>query len=538
MIILSVKKIKRIILFLLVLLLFYTRLVNLSWGLPYPFHPDERNMANALQQLHCEISNLKECLNPHFFAYGQFPLYLGYGMVRVYKFFRGELLKSISFEEATLALRLISSFASVLLVYFVVKVVQMLNKIQKDSLSFFASLLIFIFSPALIQFAHFGTTESLLMLFYIWLVYESLSLMNKKITLGSFLLTTSVISGLAIATKVSSLIFMAIPVLMVFYYHKNKLYKIFKSLVLYFSLSLVVGFIFSPHNLISFNEFLGAFHYESAVALGTLPVFYTRQFAGTIPIIFQFLKIFPYALGWPVLIFFIAGFFALPLNKQNNLLRFSFLAYFLPNAFLYAKWTRFMSPVMPIMIVIAVLLLLRAFKNVNNFRKVVGAILALSFIIPGVAYLSVYAHPDIRFTASDWINRNIQRDSIILSETGNVVDIPLTNTNNYQIFSFNFYDLDENKQLQLDLSQNLEKASYIFIPSRRIFMNHSKEKYPLLREYYSKLSSDSLGFKKIAEFAAYPKISFLGQTLLKFPDENAEETWSVFDHPVIRIYKR
>lgn len=539
MIILSVKKIKRIIFFLLILLLFYTRFVNLLWGLPYPFHPDERNMAAAIQQLHCEASNLKDCFNPHFFAYGQFPLYLGYGVAFVLRFLTGGVLAGISFEEAALALRIISAFASVLMAYFVVKIVQLLNKTENNNLALFIPLLTVIFSPALIQFAHFGTTESLLMLFYIWLVYESFLVIKKKITLRHFLLITSIVSGLALATKVSALIFMVLPVAMIFYFHRNKFYEILKSLSLYFFLSLLVGLLFSPHNLISFNEFMGSFRYESEVALGTLPVFYTRQFVGTIPIVFQFLKIFPYALGWPVLLFFSLGFFVLPINKQNNLLRFSFLLYFLPNAFLYAKWTRFMAPVIPVMIVIAVLFLFVILNSMNGLLKVIiKTILVLFFITPGVAYLAVYAHPDVRLTASDWINRNIRQNSIILSETANVVDIPVTNPNNYKVISFNFYDLDADKELQQELQQNLEKADYIFVPSRRIFMNHPKEKYLLLSDYYSKLFSGRLGFKKIAEFTSFPKISFFGQTLLEFPDEYAEETWSVFDHPVVRIYQK
>ena len=79
----------------LFLLLFYTRFINIGWGLPYPMHPDERNMANAIQTLNCkfsifnfQFSNLRECFNPHFFAYGQFPLYLGYLIVYFLKFFR------------------------------------------------------------------------------------------------------------------------------------------------------------------------------------------------------------------------------------------------------------------------------------------------------------------------------------------------------------------------------------------------------------------------------------------------------------------
>src|SRR3989344_623977 len=94
-------KIKGILIFvpgiLIVLLLIYTRIIGLDWGLPYAMHPDERNMTNAIQQLHCNWQSLfsnrfsvKECMNPNFFAYGQFPLYVGYGIVFLLKFIDGD----------------------------------------------------------------------------------------------------------------------------------------------------------------------------------------------------------------------------------------------------------------------------------------------------------------------------------------------------------------------------------------------------------------------------------------------------------------
>ena len=112
-------------------------------------------------------------------------------------------------------------------------------------------------------------------------------------------------------------------------------------------------------------------------------------------------------------------------------------------------------------------------------------------------------------------------------------------SNNYNVISFNFYDLDENHSLQIELKNHLAAADYIFVPSRRIFANHPKQEYPMLNQYYIDLFNGKLGFKKVAEFNSYPKICLpFTDKCLTFPDEQAEETWTVFDHPVIRIYKR
>ena len=590
---------KRIILIFLFFLLIYTRFVGLEWGLPYPLHPDERNMANAIQRLDCQIPNkfpisnfqfLKKCFNPHFFAYGQFSLYLGYFIIQVYHFFVGKFGLTITFEEAVISLRMISAVATIINAMIMIKIIKTIIKLKTND--YFFLLFIIIFSPYFIQFSHFGTTEALLMLFYSLVIYYSLQLFNKWKWRTIFFL--SLFSGLAIATKVSAVIFIGLPIIAILNSKskirnqkptqnalnikaggsklQNKIQRqktllgytlhVTRYMIIFLLLTGFFALFFSPHNLVSFPEFLGSISYESEVALGKIKVFYTRQFEKTIPILFQMIKIFPYTLGLLGSILGSLGFLGLPWKgKKTNLLRLAFLIYFLPNAFLYTKWTRFMAPVFPIITIFIALLLLKI-----KVIKIIKVIIVILTIIPGVAYLSIYQNPDVRFIASEWIYKNIPQNSFILSETANVVDIPISPPNyqlpiiNYQSISFNFYDVDVNPILQKELHQHIAKADYIFVPSRRVFANHTcyekrgmsfeskdslqlarcrylKEKYPLLNDYYQKLFSEKLRFKKVVEFTSYPRIYFLGKKIIEFPDENAEETWTVFDHPVIRIYE-
>lgn len=569
--------------FIVLSLLIYTRFVNLSWGLPYPMHPDERNMANAVQQLHCEISNLKECFNPHFFAYGQFPLYLGYGEVLFMKFFDGDLGTSISFQEAVFSLRIISAVASIITAFVLYKILFLL--LPKKIISYklqVISFLVLIFSPVLIQFAHFGTTESLLILFYSSIVYISILFVQKKLIPLHYLLLASLFSGLAIATKVSSLIFLFIPVVSLKLNQPNEpafikitagksidWSKKIKGIILFFICAGLIAILFSPHNLISWNEFLSSIQYESGVALGNSEVFYTRQFNHTIPVIFQITKIFPYALGWPIFLLGVLGIIVLSWKKKEyNFLRLALILVFLPNAVMFAKWTRFMAPTFPIMLIFAILSFSKIYdycinkcfirsnlkdqkSNLSlkiktfNFALVFAlCTLIFALVLPGISYLFIYQNPDVRFQASEWIYKNIPTGTKILSETANVIDLPVEikseklKVKNYKLTSFNFYDLDADKKLQEDLGNLIPRAEYIIVPSRRIFKNDPKEKYPLLNEYYQRLFSGKLGFKEIAEFTSYPKIELFGKKIAEFPDEDAEETWTVFDHPVIRIYKK
>lgn len=603
----------------LLALLFYTRFVGLDWGLPYPMHPDERNMAVAVQQLNCtrfpaNYQQITNCLNPHFFAYGQFPLYLAYGGIQLSHLIWGVSTQP-TYIEATMALRIISALSSIFLVYVLLKIIELvtLKSENKTFSSQVLALIFLIFQPYTIQFAHFGTTESLLMLLYSLIIYYSLRLLSignsKHSTKHVFFL--ALFSGLALGTKTSSLLFLGVPLLVMIWDISNTIGGIiegaqkraekvrpagiaafehflgslncdgiYRKIITLFIYLLFTSFFFilsSPHSLLNWNDFIGSMNYESAVGLGTYKAFYTRQFEGTIPVMFQFEKILPYVLGWPQLIMGLLGFVFLPwftkqqvarakghpdtraslpngkgalagmravtesvVLNQYNLLRFALLLSFLPVSFFYAKWTRFIAPSFPLFSLLAFVFLIYFLRK----NKVLITLAMAVVILPGIAYLSIYLAPDIRFMASEWIYKNIPAQSKILTETANVVDLPIipptyqSSPNNYLISSFNFYDLDVVPQLQIDLSEALNQADYIIIPSRRIFKNHPKNTYPLLTDYYEKLFSPSGKYEKIAEFSSYPHITFFGKNLIKLSDENAEETWTVFDHPVIRIYKK
>lgn len=142
-------------------------------------------------------------------------------------------------------------------------------------------------------------------------------------------------------------------------------------------------------------------------------------------------------------------------------------------------------------------------------------------ISPGIYFFQKYFSSDIRIVASSWISSNLTPDSFILSESGNVINLPVSNTN-LNINNFDFYNPQNIKNLPAELT----KSDYIIIPSRRVFKNN----FPEFKNYYQKLFSGDLGFIEIKNFS--------NQKDLFLNSENAEETWSVFDQPTIRIYKK
>lgn len=604
-------------------LLAYTRFVNLGWGLPYPMHPDERNMVISILQLKCDTTTWNDCLNPQFFAYGQFPLYLTFFLVKSIHFIQGDIGHTITFEEATFMLRIIAAVSAIVtgwLIYATARHLipliipkdwkpDMRERVFLDRFGMMLSLVV-VFIPGLIQFAHYGTTESLLMMLYMGLVYSSIRLLSGTIDRWKFVGLCGLLTGIALATKVSSLPYVAIPalaLLLSFKPGKKSKAETKKTWLLkqlrQFGLIVVAGCLFlliaaglgvalSPYNWIAFTAFMGSMTYESGVGFGTILVFYTRSFFATLPVLFQFSRILPFVMGLPLFFLFVLAFFGLSWRKiQFNFVRFSFLLYFLPQAFLYAKWTRFIAPVFPIMALLAALALPWLYVKIRialkqsprTFLPLRIAMIVMLFvsIVPGIAFLSIYIKPDVRYIASEWIYDTVPENSLLLAETANVVDIPILPPDttrmfkNYNYISFDFYNLDTDPSLPPRLEEAVQTADYVIVNSRRVFKNHTcltpnenRERfllsidqtlplpiyspiedqqvrcdellrtYPRLRDYYDDLFSGDSGFELVAEFTSYPEIRIFGIRLIEFPDEDAEETWTVFDHPVIRIYKR
>lgn len=584
---------KKYILVLIALLLVYTRFIGLDWGLPFPMHPDERNMADAVVRLRCDVqlqtwTDLRNCFNPQFFAYGQLPLYMALIVIKVWQLVASLFSQKIviNFSIASLGLRIVSASLSVCLSYAMWQLYLFLKeKIPetKGLLNFsyiwfdFIALILIVFQPYLIQYSHYGTTETLLMLLFVLIVYFSLRYIDAPS--WNWIARSGCVAGIAVAAKISALIYGAIPLFALLYcVYKSEHFPSVKkkiSAILRHSFTFVVVFmptyiLSSPHNILSWKDFVTSMHYEIPVGNGTLLVFYTRQFIDTIPYLFQFTHIFPYALGLPVFILFVMSFLILPWKNQYvTLLRFSWLVYFIVTGSLFIKWSRFMAPIMPLMTIMALVGLLYVCRNINFQKKIVRLclmIVGLLMVIPGYAYLAIYTHTDVRFTASHVIATRIPAGSYIFEEAGNSINIPVPPPDTpilIPFYTFNAVDLYEmTKESDLQkIQRTLDQADTLIIPSRRIFasrtclrpsdvgmnlsdhlLNQNCEKltnmYPYHQEYYKQIFGEKSEFIQTARVSSFPRIEFFGKILLEFPDEFAEETWTVFDHPVIRIYER
>lgn len=514
--------------------LLIARFWGLNWGSGFHFHPDENNMAWAVERL--SFDNF----DPDFYAYGHFPLYLSFFSRQLTSLLIGQqLVSKVSFPTAVTYLRFWSAVFSILTVIVGYLLAKEIFKKEKYGL---ITVLLLIFTPGLIQMSRFGTTESLLTFVGFSLAYLAI----KYYCSGNlkYLILAGLIGAAGMASKLNAVLFLFGPLLAIIMRPKR-----FKRLPLFGIMLVVLTVAFSPYYLFRFENFQGTFTYEANVARGVSPVFYTRQFINTQPFIFQFTRILPWVLGLPMFSFlFISLVYVIltPHQRTKNplknlkfldskfyILAASFIPWFIFNSFLFAKWARFITPILPFLILIIVWGLKKFRLLVTNYYLLITLFV---LTLPGIIFMSIYFRPDNRVRATQWLNENLPAGSTIVHEGGNIVDLPKIDHQKFETINIDFYHLDENPDQQKKLARSIIEADYFFSPSRRIFANHLRlpEEYPKTAEFYHQLFSGELGYKKIKEFHPFGP---LGRFLLG-SDLNSEETWTVFDHPTLRLWKR
>ncbi len=474
--------------------------------------------------------------NPRFFAYGQFPLYLAFFSAQLINFFKKSEL-GITFAQATYFLRFYSALFSLGTVGWGYLFLKKLEPKKKNA---WLVVLWLFFSPGLIQAAHFGTTESLLSFMGLGLVYLSLEVLEKGLSKKNIWFI-ALLAGIGLGSKVSSAVFL-LPVGMAFLLRfkkeKKKISYLGKGMGLGL-LSLFFFLLFCPYYFLQWQEAWRIVNYEARVASGEEKVFYTHQFLSTFPFLFQLQRVLPWVLGGGVFsLFFPAlgvNLFSLLKRKKKKkggagwwLFHLGWLPWFLLNSFLFTKWVRFMIPILPFFIILS-------FWLVSKIRNKAFFYLVLILgIFPGLLFSRIYFSKDIRVKTMEWLNDNLEEGAVILYEGGNIIDLPGIDPGKFKTTGFDFYSLEEREVNQQELGEKLSQADYFLSPSRRIFANHWEKEFPATALFYQRLFSGESGFEKVGEFKVFKD----WEELLVGSDLGSEETWTVFDHPTLRLFKR
>jgi YYY domain-containing protein len=360
-------------------------------------------------------------------------------------------------------------------------------------------------------------------------------------------------------------------------------------------LAAAVFFIASPYAVLDWGTFVQATLIEQGqMVRGVADFPFTRQYRNTTPYLYFIMQQMQWGLGWPLGVVAFGGALymlvravgavaailrsllsaraangiRLPNYALANLVVWSWVVpYFgLTGGFL-AKFNRYMSPLLPFLAFFAAATIWHLWQTrraqhaedgedepvarrpgrLTMLGRSLAALIAIIAVGGGllwsVAYVNgVYGHEHPWITASRWTYQNVPRGSTILWE---LWDDPLPKTipgeagmdmgtAGLRNSDWGPYEEDTFEKYQV-LKEKLREADYVAYSSKRIYesVDELPERYPMTNLYYQAMWDGRLGFELALDLTSPPRL--FGKV---FEDRTADESWSLYDHPQVTIFRK
>jgi YYY domain-containing protein len=229
----------------------------------------------------------------------------------------------------------------------------------------------------------------------------------------------------------------------------------------------------------------------------------------------------------------------------------------------YVQSMRYLLPLYPVLCMMAAWLLWRLADKANQWSTEVGGrrrlarycrwaayglmtVVLVGTMLWGWGFLAIYRRPLSRITASEWIYANIPPGSVIANEHWDD-GLPLRVDGKDGFGSFGYHGLssssdgsmqmygEDTPEKREQLYQWLNEADYIVLSSNRLWGSIPRlpMRYPMTTLYYKLLFEGKLGFEQALRVTSFPTIFGIS-----FDDSKAEEAFSVYDHPEVRIFRK
>jgi len=570
------QKIKKLNFYLIIIFILggFLRFYGLNWDQGSHIHPDERFLTmigNAMR-----IPNtVADYFNPHtstfnptnigfgFFVYGIFPLTLNKILA---VFFSND-----SYNSFTLQGRFLSALFDVLIVLLVYKTIELferkynLNSSVKYWTSFFYAIAVL---P--IQLSHFFAVDTFLNFFMFASFYFVLRFSFKG-HLWNIVLS-SIFFGLAISSKISAIFILPLIIFFLFYRMFKKENEKFVSIafikqflnketlmgkipkttlllciylaVAYITIRLADPYLFEKGSFL--EPTISGNFWESVKSLKSFEgkdVWYPPaiQWINKPPIVFSLLNLVFFGVGLPYFVSIVAGFYFIfkKIRKIDLIVIFLWVfGFFLFQSTQFVKAMRYFIFLYPFLAIFAgVGFYYSTYKLKNVFR--IGILMIV--LLWSIMFISIYSQKHSRVVASEWMYQNLKDKSVILVEYWDDA-LPVSTLNTYgktfMIEQLTVFDPDTSDKWQ-KMNYLLANADYLVLSSNKGWgsIPTVPEKYPLMSKFYQDLFDGRTSYKKTKEFTSYPSLRYLGIPI-DFPDDWADEVFTVYDHPKVMIFKK
>jgi len=529
------------------------RIYGQNWDSGFHLHPDERMLIMVTTRIHFFTN-----LNPDFFNYGSLPIYLLAAIGQCI-----EIILRVPLFNYNGLLFLGRTLSTIFDIFTLLIVFKIAHFLFHKKAAFFA---FFVYAVAFfpIQNAHFFVVDPLVTFFLVATVYSLLLHVRKSSK--RTVLFTAVFYAMALATKVSALAVYPIIILGLLapYYanalkhnkDKNMFYTLITAtiqqlgtIIVFHVLLLIFHFISMPYAYINMHQFIQDITLQMRMNTNAYIFPYTLQYVGTMPYVYYLKNIFLWGMGPFFSILTILGCMTLIKSKTKKVLPLLlFLAfyvlYFLVLGKSAVKFMRYMLPLYPFFAVFAGVALASIFNSKLPMRFAALALCLFGFTYT-LMFMHIYAKRNTRLQATSWIISNVPpRTTIALEHWDD--QVPLGAPQGYYNFvQLPLYNQPDNEAKWKTINSMLNSSDYIVIASNRLYVpithlvdcDRYAVCFPLASQYYTDLFSEKRGFKKIKEFSEYPTLT-IGSLKLQLNDQGADESFTVYDHPKILIFKK
>lgn len=569
--------------------------------------PDQPLPADAINFWNANFSPL----NPHWFPYGSFPMYL----IK----FGGHIMSAVTgqvwydWEHLTLIGRILSglfSLGTIVLVFLLGRQIfaPSLGRNRGDAIGLLAAAFMAV-TVLDIQLAHFAAFDVELTFFMTLALYMAIRLMRSGKWTTAIGLGAAI--GLALACKVSAASVVIPAVVAALLYGLYGLAKesgefagkprmqalpgpeaerygpegvalgprlitgTLLNLIIAGVVTLVVWFVAMPYAFLDFANWSARVIEEAGISRGSSDIPYTRQYIGTIPFLYQGWNLAQWGVSMPLGILAGIGLgyslwqtVARRLKAELVLVSY-LLVYSLTTFTAESKFDRYLLPVLPVLLLLAARFVVvvatpkphteHVFTiRIPRFRTwAMSAIALLAFgwaAVWALAFNQIYSVEHTMNQATRWMYQNMPNGSSYSNEIWDeslptrIVDQniaskgwcdpeTLSQNGNCVPISMDLYG-DQPNDAKVDYFVNqLKKTDYITIASNRLYATMAKLpwRYPIQIRYYELLFSGKLGYQQIATFTDYPTIPILNWQI---NDDSADESFTVYDHPKVFIFKK
>ncbi len=545
----------------IILLAFFFRFNNLNWDENFHLHPDERflTMVGMAMKLPLSINQYFDqktsLMNPTnigypFFVYGRFPLILTKYLASVYKM--------DNYNDFTILGRQLSAFFDILIIFFIIKTVELLEKKHKLSPSTkYWSGFFYAIAVLPIQLSHFFAVDTFLNFFMFGSFYFSLRVGHDRPPRN--IIMSAIFFGLAFSCKVTALFILPLNLFFLIktvFVRRQSLTKTAVIFFLYFisvylTLRFADPYLFQNSNL--FDPTISKIFVENIKSLQNMTV---KNMDNWFPPMVQWLNKntiqhslvnnIVFGLGIPYAILILIGIIKIVLSfprRRESISIFIILtwvmAFFIYQSIQVTPTLRYFIIIYPFLAIftgIGIDFVLNKFHKNRFILNTLYFILCIFLLIWPLMFSSIYFSKNSRVEASEWIYKNLPSDSYILSESwDDGLPLPIINNFGKQFRGEQLpvFDPDTQEKWQ-KINKSLEKADYYILSSNRGWgsIPTVPVKYPLMSKFYDDLLvNNDPNYKKIKEFKPY----YYG--FFELPNNLVDESFTVYDHPTVLIYK-